>query len=428
VNGLVQAALVIILMSVSGGAIAESTDQAVSALSKDNVPAQQESVSKPIQMVRTLQLMQDQIAVGSTEAHLGQRGLLTILDTRFMALDPDVWMDGKNVRAAIAFVLSGGNPQILRKLLEMGDPALPLEHRAFVEGTLAYVEGREEEAKSRLLSMDVGALPPVLGAQLALVQSALLVRTDAKKSDDLLDFVRLQAPGTLLEEGALRRQVFVASQTGDMKKFLSLSSDYLRRYRHSIYAGNFRQRLASALMKIDFGKNQALFNGVVEVLADLEPEARRDLYLLAARSSIDQGYTKSALMLADKAEGLSANDAASAARAKLYRAAAMIVSPETIDKGLVDLKNIDKSVLADSDAALLGAALSMAGQIRQMPGSRIAEAQSTPSTAVAKADKIASGEKTGTEQGPEQLQTLLKARDTLSRIDRLIKNQVSAVQ
>ena len=29
----------------------------------------------PVQLVRTLHLMQDQIAMGSTEAHLGQRGL-----------------------------------------------------------------------------------------------------------------------------------------------------------------------------------------------------------------------------------------------------------------------------------------------------------------------------------------------------------------
>ncbi len=417
---LLHAALVLALMSKPGVALAESEAASGRSPVAEPVKAHQEPLSKPVQMVRTLQLMQDQIALGSTEAHLGQRGLLTILDTRFMALEPEVWADSKNVRAAIAFVLSGGNPQILRKLLETG---VPLDQRTFVEGTLAYVEGREEEARNKLLSLEFKTLPPMLGAQLALVQSALLVRTDVKRSSDLLDFVRLQAPGTLLEEGALRRQVFVASQTGDKNKFLALSSDYLRRYRHSVYAGNFRQRLASALTRVDFGQDEAHFRGVVEVLNDLEPAARLDLYLLAARASIDQGYTKSAQLLSVKARELAGGDTVSAARAKLYYAAAMVVSPDTISVSIAELKSIDQTLLPEGDVALLNSALSMAGHIRQMPGENVADSRGkVPSVAASPAPP------SGEQQAPEQLQALLKARETLDRIDKLIKNQVPTVQ
>jgi len=427
VNGLHQAAFALILIGISGTAIAEAKQEIGANSSGEPVQSRDDSISKPVQMLRTLQLMQDQIAVGSTEAHLGQRGLLTILDTRFMDLDPDVWTDGKNVRTAIAFVLSGGNPQILRKLLEMDKPVLAIEHRAFVEGALAYVEGREEEAKNKLMALDLQALPPMLAAQLALVQSALLVRTDAKRSSELLDFVRLQAPGTLLEEGALRRQVFIASQIGDMAKFLALTSNYLRRYRHSVYAGNFRQRLASVLTRVDFGSEQALFDDVVEVLNDLEPEVRRDLYLLAARSSIEQGYTKSAGMLADKARELSGNDVNSAMRAKLYRAASMIVSPEMIGAAVAELESIDRSALLESDRLLLRSALSIAGQIRQMPGGQLVSSQNTPASETAQ-HPVVSAQTDHAEQASEQLEALSKARNTLSRIDKLIKNQTSAIQ
>jgi chemotaxis protein MotC len=419
VNSLLKTALALVLTIVSGAAIAESGQPSEVRPTPDPPRSQSANAASPVQMLRTLQLMQDQIAIGSTEAHIGQRGLLTILDNRFMDLPSEVWEDGKNIRAAIAFVLSGGNPQILRKLLEMGNPAIPIEDRSFVEGTLAYVEGREEESKGKLLSVNVQSLPPMLGAQLALVQSALVVRTDPRKSSDLLDFVRLQAPGTLLEEGALRRQVFVASQTGDVKKFLALSSGYLRRYRHSIYAGNFRQRLASALTRIDFGKDQVLFDDVVAMLMDLEPDARRDIYLLSARSSIEQGKTHSARMLAEKAKELSEGDVASAARAKLYRAAAMIVSPETIGMAVEDLKGIDRTKLTTGDATLLDSALSMAGHIRVMPGDRMADNSSKPSPPPSDVNK---------QQAPEQLQAVLKAQDALSRIDKLIKNQASTVQ
>lgn len=100
------------------------------------------SAPSPLQMVRTLHLMQDQIATGSTEAHMGQRGLLGILDIRFMELAPEVWQNGRNVHAAVSFVLSGGNPGLLRKLLEPGSSVVTENDRPLVEGALAYVEGR----------------------------------------------------------------------------------------------------------------------------------------------------------------------------------------------------------------------------------------------------------------------------------------------
>ncbi len=141
------------------------------------------------------------------------------------------------------------------------------------------------------------------------------------------------------------------------EKFQSLATEYLRRYRHSIYAGNFRQRLASALTRIDFGKETARFDGIVAMMSELEPDARRELYLLAARASIEQGWTTSARMTADKAQELAGQDKASAARAKLYRAASAITSPEGIGGAVEDLRSLDRSVLAAerSDPAGFGA-------------------------------------------------------------------------
>jgi chemotaxis protein MotC len=305
--------------------------------------------------------------------------------------------------------------------LELGSSIISESDKPLIEGALAYVEGREEAAQTALASLDPHSLPPTLGAQLALVQSALIVRKNAAKSDELLDFVRLQAPGTLLEEAALRRQVFVASQTNNIEKFQSLATEYLRRYRHSIYAGNFRQRLASALTRIDFGQESSRFDGMVEMMTELEPEARRDLYLLAARSSIEQGFTTSARLMADKAQELARADKASATRAKLYRAASMITSPQAINGAVEDLRGLDRSVLPDSDLSLLDSALSMAGQIRKMPDAPAPQVvEGKPALT-----KVAAGQSTegsAPAQGLEQLQALSKARDALSRVDQLIKN------
>lgn len=365
-----------------------------------------DAVSPPVQMMRTLQLMQDQIAVGSSEAHAGQRGLLTIFDERFLGLANEMWQDKRNVHAAVVYALSGGSPQILRKLL---GPRLVLqEDLPLVEGALAYVEGREEEAKRALLPINAVALPATMGAQLALVQSALLVRAQPEKSMEFLDLVRLQAPGTLLEEAALRRQVFVASQMQDDAKFEFLVRNYLRRYRHSVYAGNFRQRLASVLSRVDFATPADRFSRIAVILQDLEPSARRDLYLLAARTSVEQGRLKSALLTAEAALQLSEGSEESATRAKLYHAAAMVVSPQSLDAGLQELEAIDQSVLSAVDGQLLNSAMSMAQQIRRLPD-RV--------TDVKAADSIAP-----TTQAPEQLSAVTKAQAALRRVDKLIKN------
>ena len=412
-KGLSRAILVALLMVSSIPAAAE-TEQPSAGQPPVEQDVQVASTPVPVQLVRTLHLMQDQIAVGSTEAHLGQRGLLGILDDRFMNLPPETWHSSRNVRAAVSLVLSGGKPDILRKLLEQGSSVVSETDRPLIEGALAYVEGREEAAQNALAALEPRVLPPTLGAQLALVQSALVVRKSAAKSDELLDFVRLQAPGTLLEEAALRRQVFVASQTNDIGKFQSLATEYLRRYRHSIYAGNFRQRLASALTRIDFGKETARFDGIVAMMSELEPDARRELYLLAARASIEQGWTTSARMTADKAQELAGQDKASAARAKLYRAASAITSPEGIDGAVEDLRSLDRSILAASDLTLLDSALAMAGQIRTLPGMVADQAKEAKPVVT----KVAESQPT---QGLEQLQSLSKARDALSRVDQLIK-------
>ncbi len=381
----------------------------------------------PLQMVRTLHLMQDQIATGSTEAHIGQRGLLGVLDIRFMEFAPEVWQNSKNVQAAVSFALSGGSPGILRKLLELGSSVVTERDRPLVEGALAYVEGREEVAHNALMPLDPRILPPTMSAQLALVQSALVVRKDPAKSDELLDFVRLQAPGTLLEEAALRRQVFVASQTNHIEKFHSLATDYLRRFRHSVYAGNFRQRLASAATRIDFGQESSRFGDFVEMMNELEPEARRDLYLLAARASVEQGFTKSARMLAEKAQEMVEGDVVSATRAKLYRAASMITSTEDLKAAAESLRQIDRSLLPATDGALLEAALAMAGHIQTMPGTPAGPAESAKPL-LAKATAGKTGDASTQAQGLEQLQALSKARDALSRVDKLIKNQAPVRQ
>ncbi|WP_128566492.1 chemotaxis protein MotC, partial [Methylobacterium crusticola] len=319
----------------------------------------------PVELVRTLQLLQDRIARGSTQAHLAQRQLLGHIEQRLLDLDPQAWSGSENVRAAVTFALGGGGPPVLRWMLDagrLGEADMPL-----VLGALAYLEGREKEARTLLGRYDPRRAGPGLAGQLALTQAALAVREAPRRAIELLGLARLLAPGTLVEEGALRREIFVHAQGGDAGRFEALSIQYLRRFRRSVYAGTFRQRFATALTRLDFASDRARAAGLERMLAEIEPEGRRDLYLLVARAGLDQGRRETAIFAAERAAGLAAPDSGPAAQARLYRAAALIVAEGRFEEGLEALRAIDRTALAAGDAQLLDAALSTAGQIRTPP-------------------------------------------------------------
>lgn len=396
----VVAALPALLISVPG--FAESDPEGA---------PQEKTIATPIELVRTLQAMQDQIATGSTDAHIAQRALLTHIDNQLMQQDQEVWRESKNIRAAVVFVLSGGRPSILRKLSSLD--TLEKKDEVLVKGALAYVEGREAEARRILNDIDVHLLPPILAGQIALVQSALIVRDDPARSVALLDFVRLQLPGTLIEEAALRREIFVVSQMKDASKFEALSRQYLHRFRHSVYGGNFRQRFAAALTRLEFAKDEEKFARLISMLSELEADGQRELYLLIARAAIDQGQTKAAVLAAEKALEMSAADKIGSARARLYKAAASIVTVKGFESSFEELQKVDRASLPPNDAILLDTALSTANQIRKGFDKPKPEAVNSK-PALPPVD------------GPEakySLPSISKAHDAIGRVDALFRKE-----
>ena len=308
------------------------------------------AASPPFELIRTLQSLQDRTAQGSTEALLAQRALRPEIESQFAAADASVWKDPRNAEAAVTYVLSGGSPDILRRLSAL-DPAPSIDPK-LLAGVLAYAEGKEEKASAELRDIDPRDLTPSMGAQFALAQSALAVRTDPNRSLELLNTARLLAPGTLVEEAALRREIFVADQMKKPAEVESLARQYLDRFRHSIYAGNFRQRFAAAISHMDFAADPALFERVEDMVSSLEPAARGELYLTLAIAALDKGNTVPAGKAAGLAVALVASDLGEESRARLYHAAALAADPKSIDAAGDELKAVDLALLSPSDLFL----------------------------------------------------------------------------
>ncbi len=307
-------------------------------------------VGEPYVLMRTLQSLQDEIAQGSTEALLAQRSIRARMDIDFVAAGASVWQDKRNAAAAVTYVLSGGAPAILKKMKSLTPP--PAIDMNLLDGALAYVQGNQDEAERLLGGINAFDLLPSMGGQIALAQSALAVRTDSAKALRLLDVARLLAPGTLVEEAALRREIFVADQVGDGDKVLKLSRQYLERFRHSVYAGNFRNRFAAALSHMDLTKNPGQSQQIDDMLAAVEPAGRCQLFLTLALASVIKGNTVAAALAADRAASLAAPGSAEEVRAHLYRAAAGVGDAKTIDNAVADLKAVQKDALVASDQAL----------------------------------------------------------------------------
>lgn len=337
-------------------------------------------VREPYQLVRILQSVQDQIARGNLEAHNSQPAMLKRIGEKFQEADPSVWKDPRNSRAAVSFLLSGGAPQVVealraRKLLVIDE--------AILDGALAYVDGRPDEARARLGGVNARTLPASLGAEIALVQSALLAQSDLKATIERLDEVRLLMPGTLVEEAALRREIFLAGQVDDFDKFETLAVQYFRRYRHSIYAGNFRQRFALSVARFSFAQQADQFPRLVAVLDHLDRGSQRSLYLLIARTALLRGKIEMTDLAAERIAALTEDGSTDRARARLYRAAARVVT-DGHEQALLDLQQLDVSRLPETDAELLAAALLLGRSVRKpMPeASTQREASAEGQTAV----------------------------------------------
>ena len=198
---------------------------------------------EPFELVRNLQSVQDGIANGDAAAHGSHLALIRQIGEKFLAADPGVWSNPQNGQAVVIYLLSGGAPQIVRKL-----PRDKINvDKALFDGALAYVEGRQDEARDLFKDVKPRTIPSGMGGQVALVQGALFARSEASLAIERLDDARLLLPGTLVEEAALRREILLVGQAEDFDKFEFLTLAYIRHYRNSVYAGDFWQRFSTGL-------------------------------------------------------------------------------------------------------------------------------------------------------------------------------------
>lgn len=349
----------------------------LAAASATAARAETASRLQPYQIVRSLEIVQDRIATGEHAIMPMQRKLLEIIDARLRTSSAEDFTDPRNLRALLVYAMTGGNPAtvgiVLSRLnLESGNGDIGA-------GVLNYLNGKTDEARAALASVDPMSLPSDLGAFLALVKGSVTATDDPQGALKLFDQARALAPGTLVEEGSLRRSIGLAATLGDTERFVLASTQYAASYLRSPYASQFADSFVSGVVAL----HESISTDTVgDVAAMMDAEQERVIYLRIARRAGIDGLTELSAFASAKAEGTGQNEDP---RALLYSSLASVSSSTSDDIG-AKLEKIDRSKLSQSDRELFDAVAAVASKLTATPPVLTAEAARPPKASAAEDD------------------------------------------
>jgi chemotaxis protein MotC len=318
---------------------------------------------QPYQWVRLLENVQNQIITGNRSAHLVQRQLIADIGAELLKAPDSAWKDPRNARAVVTYVLSGGDPRVMVKLIKKGEAVTGISD-VLLKGLFAYAKGQNKEALEVLETISARSYHPGPGGQLALAQATLMAKRDARKALAYLDEARLLSPGTLVEEAALRRTVPLAIGLKDYDRLVLTMSRYLRRFDQSVYASTFHWSFARGFALSKYSKEEKHLKRLSKEIDLLEVEHKKIMYKVLAEQGILSGNLRLAQLATEKMAALSKDDPQIILKSQLYEATTLLFG-EKYDYAVSVLKAIDAHKLNNRDRDILKAALVVAKRLRE---------------------------------------------------------------
>jgi chemotaxis protein MotC len=304
-----------------------------------------------------------------------QRFMLGTIDERLRTVDPSTFDDDRNVDAALIYAMSGGNPQTLEYLIAHDvngyfDNRVTDVLRKYLSGKGLLVAKTLEETAREYRDKKIGPY-------LALIGGNVLIATKPTDALDLYDQARLAAPGTIVEEAALRRSVAICVDKGMLDKGMAYSQRYVRRFLHSPYASQFADLFVTLVVGHDHDVKP---QDVIDILSFMDAPRQREVYLRIARAAAISGKPELARMAVGRVQSLGADtENAFGPLADFYGGMAGLPT-EDIDRAAKNVSGIDGNTLSPRDQALQEAARSVAEQILRAPDPASLTQASNPNT------------------------------------------------
>ncbi|MDU0361003.1 chemotaxis protein MotC [Rhizobium sp. 25PS6] len=328
----------------------------------------------PYKMLRSLQFVQDSVVTGDHSAGEMQRFMLGTIDTRLRTVEPSIFDDDRNVDAALIYTMSGGNPQTLEYLIAH-DVNGYFDNRV-TDVLRKYLSGKGLLVAKTLQETAREYRDKKIGPYLALIGGNVLIATKPTDALDLYDQARLAAPGTIVEEAALRRSLAICVDKGMLDRGMAYSQRYVRRFLHSPYASQFADLFVTLVVGHDHDVKP---QDVIDILSFMDAPRQREVYLRIARAAAISGKPELARMAVGRVQSLGGTDNAFGPLADFYGGMAGLPT-EDIDQAAKNVSGIDGNALSRRDQALQAAARSVAEQILRAPDPASLTQASNPNT------------------------------------------------
>ncbi len=314
-------------------------------------------------MMLDVQRLQARMAKGDKDAYTQQRAKMKDIGAAIAAAGPGAFKVKVERDAVVIYLLSGGQPRDIAKIVERGD--FPEAERGLLRGAAGYTSGRQDDAEA-LLTYNARTESLRLGSQLAYAQSVVMTPKDAKASLELLDLARLLGPGTLVEEAALRREVLLVGDLRQSERLALLARQYVERFGKSLYAGNFVTALSETVVRFDLCVKPEDLDKFSSLLDVAQPEQSRAFLLSVARASLLLGRFEVASQAARSGLKTALPGSPDETRARLYDIAARFPRMDPVEANAA-LANVNVDRLSPADRDLLAAATHVEANLLHLP-------------------------------------------------------------
>ena len=330
----------------------------------DNEPSATPLKSEEVEVINSRQLVrnildaQSKMALGDPSALSYHATAQLKAELEFSKIIKSTKTYSGVIRDILTYTLIGGNPNILREV-DMRLIALESD-RHLARAVLSWREGTAKSIDSSLWPRDGLDSDPMFSAALSNATSAKLSDTETKLALGNLKSVRLLAPGTLMEENALRRQILLNFGQNN-NEAVRLLKVYARRFGSSPYNSSLAEKISihilTNLTKDSLPELLSLFESTEPV----EMRVLVNVLLQTARDALRRGQLGLASSLISSLSAKRELTAIEMARMKIYAQAAVPLSPIDLDwNQYIDAIAADK--IDPVDARLLSTVRDIATQ------------------------------------------------------------------
>lgn len=317
--------------------------------------------------LRSLSELQQRVVEGDKSALTEQLTLARAIAKDLERNPADQWRNLRDLRALTKYVLSGGDPTILSRLLN--SPTFPEQELSLARGVVAYSHGDRGQAAKWLGQVEHRHLGPSLGGHVALVKAVITVHSSPADALKLCQEAILHSPGTHIEEAALRLSISIGISSGDMASVTRSHTRHLLRFPNSLYASDIDIQVARAVAE-NPGISAAQFDMADRLAVLIPPSRRRAFFAQLAEASLRAGQFTAAIQAARLAllppTSPPASDAESTAALLAIQGAALILTADR-KEGLSRLIEARGAEPSAATADLIATAESLIAMIKAPP-------------------------------------------------------------